>query len=162
MKLFPMQASLPIFNSACCSLLTKPCCKNCNPMAYSPSGSAVHGFPGKDTGVGCHCLYQGIFLTQGSNWRLLHWQEPLSHHRSHINSINPIKSLKDKMIPGCNTKTAKKGKYLRITEMCLKWLCLEVKHKNQKENIEFFDTKNQLTMSPLLKKLKQLLGIVTD
>ena len=46
--------------------------------------------------------------------------------------------------------------------MCLKWLCLEVKHKNKKENIEFFDTKNQLTMSPLLKKLKQCLETVTD
>ena len=35
------------------------------------------GSPGKDTGVGCHFLLQGIFLTQGSNLRLLcllHWQ----------------------------------------------------------------------------------------
>ena len=31
-------------------------------------------FPGKDTGVGCHFLLQGIFLTQGSNPRTLHWQ----------------------------------------------------------------------------------------
>ena len=23
------------------------------------------GFPGKNTGVGCHFLFQGIFLTQG-------------------------------------------------------------------------------------------------
>ena len=33
--------------------------------------------PGKHTGVGCHALLQGIFLTQGSNPRLLsllHWQ----------------------------------------------------------------------------------------
>ena len=33
--------------------------------------------PGKNTGVGCHFLLQGIFLTQGSNphhVRLLHWQ----------------------------------------------------------------------------------------
>ena len=32
---------------------------------------------GKNTGVGCHFLLQGIFLTQGSNLRLLcllHWQ----------------------------------------------------------------------------------------
>ena len=37
---------------------------------------------GKDTGVGCHFLLQGIFLTQGSNPRLLHWQAdslPLNH-----------------------------------------------------------------------------------
>ena len=30
--------------------------------------------PGKDTGVGCHFLLQGIFLTQGANLSLLHWQ----------------------------------------------------------------------------------------
>jgi len=30
--------------------------------------------PGKDTGVGCHALLQGIFLTQGSNPSLMHWQ----------------------------------------------------------------------------------------
>ena len=33
--------------------------------------------PGKNSGVGCHALIQGIFPTQGSNPRvlcLLHWQ----------------------------------------------------------------------------------------
>ena len=38
--------------------------------------------PGKKTGVGNHFLLQGIFLTQGSNLCLLHWQAgslPLSH-----------------------------------------------------------------------------------
>ena len=33
--------------------------------------------PGRNNGVGCHALLQGIFLTQGSNlslWPLLHWQ----------------------------------------------------------------------------------------
>ena len=32
-------------------------------------------FPGMNTGVGCHFLLQGIFLTQGLNLHLLHWQE---------------------------------------------------------------------------------------
>ena len=42
-------------------------------------------FPGKNSGVGCHFLSQGIFPTQGSNsclLLLLHWQVdslPLSH-----------------------------------------------------------------------------------
>ena len=31
-------------------------------------------FLGKSTGVGCHSLLQGIFLPQGSNLNLLHWQ----------------------------------------------------------------------------------------
>ena len=32
------------------------------------------GFPGKNTGVGWYFLLQGIFLGQGSNLRILHWQ----------------------------------------------------------------------------------------
>ena len=38
--------------------------------------------PGKNTGVGCHFLLQGIFPTQGLNLCLRHWQVdslPLSH-----------------------------------------------------------------------------------
>ena len=31
-------------------------------------------FSSKNTGVGCHILLQGIFLTQGSNPSPLHWQ----------------------------------------------------------------------------------------
>ena len=40
---------------------------------------------GKNTGVGCHFLLQGIFLIQGSNPHLLHWPAdslPLSHQGS--------------------------------------------------------------------------------
>ena len=34
-------------------------------MDYNLLGSSVHGsFPGKNTGVGCNFLPQGIFLTQ--------------------------------------------------------------------------------------------------
>ena len=55
--------------------------------------SLAHGllhpwdFSGKNTGVGCHFLLQGIFPTQVSNSRLLHWKEdslPLSHLRQFI------------------------------------------------------------------------------
>ena len=36
-----------------------------DPMDCSPPGSSVHGIlPGKNTGVGCPALLQGIFLTQ--------------------------------------------------------------------------------------------------
>ena len=31
-------------------------------------------FPGKNAGVGCHFFLQGIFLTQGLNPHLQHWQ----------------------------------------------------------------------------------------
>ena len=33
--------------------------------------------PCKNTGVGCHFLLQGVFLTQGSNLGLLHCMQPL-------------------------------------------------------------------------------------
>ena len=41
--------------------------------------------PGKNTGVGCHALLQGILPTQGSNPCLLHWQAdslPVSYQGS--------------------------------------------------------------------------------
>ena len=51
----------------------------CDSMDCSLPDSSIHGMdlPGKNTGVGCHFLLQGIFLTQGSNPHLLcllHWQ----------------------------------------------------------------------------------------
>ena len=56
------------------------------PRGRQPSRPlCLWNFPGKNAGVGCHFLFQGIFLTQGSNprvLRLLHWQVdslPLCH-----------------------------------------------------------------------------------
>ena len=44
-----------------------------NPVDCSPPDSSVHGdSSGKNTGVGCDALLQGIFLTQVSNLCLLH------------------------------------------------------------------------------------------
>ena len=41
-------------------------------MDYSLLDSSVHGDSlGQNTGAGCHFLFQGIFLTQGSNPDLL-------------------------------------------------------------------------------------------
>ena len=55
-------------------------------MICSPPGSSVHGdSPGKDTGMGCHALLQGIFQTQELNPGLLHCRwilYHLSHQRS--------------------------------------------------------------------------------
>ena len=40
----------------------------CDPTGCSPHGSSAHGdSPGKNTGVGCHALFQGIFPTCGWN-----------------------------------------------------------------------------------------------
>ena len=50
-------------------------------------------FPDKNTGVGCHFLYQGIFLIQGSYLHLLCWQADslsLSHLESPLCLIEPL------------------------------------------------------------------------
>ena len=47
-------------------------------MDSSLPGSSVHGdSPGKNTGVGCHALLQGIFSTWELNWDLLHFRQIL-------------------------------------------------------------------------------------
>ena len=54
-------------------LVTQLCPILCSPMDCSPPGSSVCGdSPGNNTGVGCHALLQGIFLTQESNPGLPH------------------------------------------------------------------------------------------
>ena len=56
-------------------LVTKFYLTLCDLMDCSLPGSSVHGIlRGKDTGVGCHFLLQGIFPDQGLNPGLLHWQ----------------------------------------------------------------------------------------
>ena len=51
----------------------------------SPPGFSVHGItPGKNTGVGCRSLLQGIFPTQGWNPGLLYCRQIL-YHQSHQN-----------------------------------------------------------------------------
>ena len=67
----------------------KLCLILCDPINYSQPGSSVRGdFPGKNIGVGCYALLQGIFPTQGSNLCLLcllHWQAG-SYHYHHLGS----------------------------------------------------------------------------
>ena len=44
------------------------------PWTVAHQASLSTEFPGKDTGVGCHFLLQGIFPAQELNLSLLHWQ----------------------------------------------------------------------------------------
>ena len=49
------------------------------PWTVAHQAALSMGFPSKSTGVGCHALLQGIFLTQRSNLHLLCllcWQVP--------------------------------------------------------------------------------------
>ena len=53
------------------------------PINYSPPGSSVHrDSPGKNTGVCCHTLLQGVFPNQGLNLGLPHCKRIL-YHLSH-------------------------------------------------------------------------------
>ena len=58
--------SFSVFLCACACLVAQSCPTLCDPMDCSrllcPWDSS-----GKNTGMGCHSLLQGIFLTQGSN-----------------------------------------------------------------------------------------------
>ena len=57
--------------------------------------------PGKNTGVGCHSLLQGIFSIQGSNLRLLHCRQilySLSHEGSLLN-VEPQAEILRSLFP---------------------------------------------------------------
>ena len=73
----------------CCTVLclvAQSCLTLCDAMDHSPPGSSVHGdSPGKNTGMDCHALLQGIFPTQGSNPNLLHCSQIL-YHLNHLES----------------------------------------------------------------------------
>ena len=70
----------------CVCFVTQSYPTPCDPMDCSPPGSSVHGDPpGKNTGVGCHALFQGIFPNQGSKLGLPHCRWIL-YHLSHQGS----------------------------------------------------------------------------
>ena len=71
-------------------------------------------FLGKNTGVGCHFLFQGIFPTQGSNLSLLRWQAdslPLSHQGS------PVSSLILNKMPLASAELLQ-GEHLGVSQEC--------------------------------------------
>ena len=58
-------------------------------MDYSPQGPpCLWDFSGKNTGESCYFLFQRIFLIQGSNLHLLHWQ-PYSLQLNHWEAPSP-------------------------------------------------------------------------
>ena len=68
-------------------LVTQLCPTLSDPMDRSLPGSSPWNSPGKNTGVACHALLQGIFLTQGSNPGIPHYLQIL-YHLSHQGSTN--------------------------------------------------------------------------
>ena len=70
-------------NLCCCYLVAKLCLTLLRPCGlYATRLLCQWAYPGNNTGVGCHFLFQGIFPLQGSNSCHLHWLAgslPLSH-----------------------------------------------------------------------------------
>ena len=54
--------------------------------SFQPCGLCPLDFPGKNTGMGCHFLLQGIFPTQGWNLGLPHCRQTV-YHLSHQGSL---------------------------------------------------------------------------
>ena len=50
-----------------CAVRMLSCVHSATPWTVTPQAFCPWDFPGKNTGVGCHFLLQGIFPTQGSN-----------------------------------------------------------------------------------------------
>ena len=75
---FFLKKQLPFIDSACVHSKSLQLCPTLyDPMNCSPPGSIHWNSLGKNTGVGCHALLQGLFPTQRSNPHLLcllHWQ----------------------------------------------------------------------------------------
>ena len=60
----------------CCCLVTKSCPTLLLHYKQTTDRQAPLSMesPGRNTGVGCHFLLQGIFSTEGSNAYVLHWK----------------------------------------------------------------------------------------
>ena len=63
-----------VASSQCVCVCAQLCPTLCSPMDCSMPGFSVHWISLKNTRVGCHFLLQGMFLIQGLNPHLLHWQ----------------------------------------------------------------------------------------
>ena len=105
-RLFIVRGHLPRRPAAAADMLEK-----CDSVSRSVMSDSLqpHGLQptrvlcpwnslGKDTGVGCHALLQGIFATQGSNLGLLYCRQIL-YHLNHQGSLNLSKGLIEYQIP---------------------------------------------------------------
>ena len=89
---FPLRSEFSLETSVVCCLVAKSCL-----TLLQPSPARLFcpwDFPGKNAGVGCHFLLQGIFLTQVLSLHLLHCRWifffflPLRHQGSPSLSLN--------------------------------------------------------------------------
>ena len=88
LPVYYLQKTSPSLCSVCVCVSCSVISESLRFYGLQPSGSSSHQDPlpmeflGKNTGVGSHSLLQRVFLTQGSNPRLLHCRQIL-YHLSH-------------------------------------------------------------------------------
>ena len=91
----PEQLLCCAYSDCCCYLVTRLFLTLLQMHGLQPTRLFCSwDFPGKNTGVGCHFILQGIFPIQGLNPHLLHWQTdslPLGHQGSLLGSPPPQK-----------------------------------------------------------------------
>ena len=83
-------SSISSSQSISCCLVTKSCPTLCDSTDDSPPGSSVHG-TSQARILEYHFLLQGIFLTQGLNLPLLHWQVDFFYHQAIAETQDPTR-----------------------------------------------------------------------
>ena len=94
----PLSSCLCVCVCVCvCLLLAQLCPTLCDSTDCSPPGFSVRGaLQAKNTGVGCHFLFQGIFLTQGLKLGLLHCRQMLQRNANqNYNEVSPHTAQND-------------------------------------------------------------------
>ena len=134
----PIPTSLPdvkwlTFPSICAMFSCSVVSDSLRPHGPQPARILCPGhFPGKNAGMGCHFLLQGIFLTQGSNLHLLHWQAdslPLCHLGSpyYVSLCGYLSCLKPSCLPTAQrVKSKQSGGYIRRSLSLVRSLPLTV------------------------------------
>ena len=106
-----------------CAQLLQLCLTLCDPMhCSSPASSCPEDSPGKNTGVGCHALLQGIFPKQGLNPCLLYCR-PILYFLTHLGNPHSF----------CQTDVFKMTTLKRALSQVTEWSTTE----KLKPNIHF-------------------------
>ena len=108
-------------------------------------------FPGKDTGVGCHFLLQGIFPTQGSNPGLLHCRQIL--YRLSYKSVCPSSKNLQTINAG---ESVERREHAYIVDGNLSW------YSHWKTVWRFLKKKKKLKIELMYESAILLLGIYPE
>ena len=132
-------------------LFTQPCPTICHPMDSSPTGSSVHGdSPGKNTGVGCHALLQGIFPTQGSNSGLPHCRLIL-YHLNHQRSPRILEWVAYPFSSRSSWSRNQTGVSCIADGFCISWVTREAQYIHRFHELECIDFCRVIILTTLEK-----------